>query len=329
MEKIKDYINVTIFKNRKPTYDYSRQFTVGDRGIIWKITFAYDYGLSNLHGKIFQIQYILPNNGLYIDEFEIDTNGIVIERRIDDRCFYNLGVIKVKFAIKDYLDDTYMQIPYELSVEVKQEFICSQYLTAPIQELMIDGLIQRAIMQTRNFVEKDMRDIIQRSIDKLSKDSIQADIKDIISEYMSDTTSRILQIEEKYKNKTIEPILFSINDCDIYNYSISELYDEYFVKVDNMYINYIANKQIPDNLHDIFINKIIDIEKQNGYNKLDFEKNKILQECIGVYCMELEYKYDSTPIKLKEWYNNELHKIDNYTNLSKKLEIYPYEVIFE
>lgn len=174
-----------------------------------------------------------------------------------------------------------------------------------------------------------MRDIIQRSIDKLSKDSIHADIKDIISEYMSDTTSRILQIEEKYKNKTIESILFSINDCDIYNYSISELHDEYFIKIDNMYINYIANKQIPDNLHDIFINKIIDIEKQNGYNKLNFEKNKILQECIGVYCMELKYKYDSTPIKLKEWYNNELHKIDNYTNLSKKLEIYPYEVIFE
>lgn len=154
MEKIKDYINVTIFKNRKPTYDYSRQFTVGDRGIVWKITFAYDYGLSNLHGKIFQIQYILPNNGLYIDEFEIDTNGMVVERRIDDRCFYNPGVIKVKFAIKDYLDDTYIQIPYELSMEVKQEFICSQYLTAPIQELMVNGLIQRAIMQTRNFVEK-------------------------------------------------------------------------------------------------------------------------------------------------------------------------------
>lgn len=163
---INNYINITVFKNKKPIYDSNQNFTVGTKGIALKISFAYDYGFNNLIGKIMQIQYKLPNEGLYIDEFQIDTNGLTVERKIDNRCFLQPGEIIFRIAIKDEYDNYYYQLPHDFSINVKQEFVVSSYLTAPVQELMIDGLIKRAINHVEHFINHDLDNLITSLINE-------------------------------------------------------------------------------------------------------------------------------------------------------------------
>lgn len=229
MNKIKDFFNVTLFKNKKPIYDEDKYYHIGDKGILLKIILTYDYGLDDLFGKTFQIQYLLPNNGLYIDDFLIDTHGMFIERRINDKCFNNEGDVFIKFAIKDINDDTYIQMPYTISFKVKESFISPKHLTDSVQGIMIEGLIERINLTVEKYIENNLSDIITESCKCIIEDNVMPKVLNKIDSY----------VEEKLKNINVEPKVITEN--------IVEKYD------DKTLYSYVDNKikNIQNNIKDI------------------------------------------------------------------------------
>lgn len=336
MDFLYEYINITLYKNKKPLYE-DKSYTVGDNNIALKIYFTYDYGLNTLLGKTFQIQYILPNQGLYIDEFIIQNNGMVVERKIDNRCFLNPGDIRIKFALKDELSNTYIQIPWDILIKINPSFINSDYTPEAVQEIMVEKMINKTINKVQDFINKDLNNLIDETIkDKLNNhNNIINDLikktedlpENIINklnfseDFILKNNKIYLNKQEKYeyeniyinyieKLKSDEP--FQNTTSDIYEHVSNNLYVHYNINTNRNY-----DEKLYSDLHEFAVNYY----KNKAYFILEKEKNKILEQCLTVYFFGIGNPEICNQNKLLNWYKNQEFKISSYNDLSKDIII--------
>lgn len=340
MEFLYEYMNITLYKNKQPLYE-DKSYTVGDHNIAFKIFFTYDYGLKTLLGKTFQIQYILPNCGLYIDEFIIQNNGMIVERKIDNRCFLNAGEVRAKFAIKDELSNTYIQIPWDIKITINPSFINSNYTPEVVQEIMVEKMIDKTINKVQDFINKDLDCLIDKTInDKLKNNYIINNLAKDTHETLSDFMNKINDDKVKFSED------FIVKDNKIYinkqeKYEYEKIYINYIEKIisetpmintesdiyekisENMYIHYNINtkREYDDKLYSDLHNFAVNYYKNKAYFILENEKSKILEQCLTVYFFGIGNPEICNQNKLLSWYKEQEEKISSYNDLSKDIII--------
>lgn len=335
MDFLYEYINITLYKNKPPLYE-EKTYTVGDNNIAFKIFFTYDYGLPSLLGKTFQIQYVLPNNGLYIDEFLIQTNSMCIERKIDNRCFLNSGEIFVKFALKDDLNNSYIQIPHNIKIKINPSFITSEYTPASVQEIMVEKMVDKAIIKVQDFIDKDLNNLIKETINNnYSLNNIVEETHNTLSTFMNKINDK-LNFSEDFiiKNNKIY-----LNKQEKYEYEniyinyIEKIQSDHLIKTeeghvyeqisDNLYIHYNINTKRPydDTLLQDLHNFAIDYYKNKAYFILEEEKRKLLEQCLTVYFFGIGNPDICNQTKLLNWYRQQEEKITSYNDLSTEIII--------
>ena len=339
MDFLYEYINVTLYKNKQPLYE-NKSYTVGDHNIAFKIFFTYDYGLKTLLGKTFQIQYILPNCGLYIDEFIIQHNGMEVERKIDNRCFLNAGEVRAKFVLKDELSNTYIQIPWDIVININPSFIQSDYTPGSVQEIMVEKMVDKTINKVQDFINKDLDNLIDTTINNKLKDNyiinnLAKDTHTTLSSFMNEINDKInfsedfiikdnkiyINKQEKYEYENIyinyvEKIIsqdpFINNESDIYEKIGENLYMHYNINTQREY-----NEELYNDLHNFAINYY----KNKAYFILEKEKSKILEQCLTVYFFGIGNPEICNQNKLLNWYKEQESKISSYNDLSTDIII--------
>ncbi len=283
-----DILNITIYKDKPPLYE---DIVYSDNTVL-KIFFAYDYNFKSLLGKTLQIQY----NNLYIDEFPIQSNGMLVERKLNSS--YVTPTTTLKLMLKD--NNRCIQIPYLIKIKVEPKN-CEDidFIDKIIEEKINKNyIINNIATETHEVISKFMNEFNN----KFSEDFI---IKDKI----------YINKQEKYEYKDIyinyiekinikEPIT---TETDIYEHLIDDLYIHYNIKTERI--------NIEKDLHDF----AIDYYKNKAYLILEEEKRKALIECLSAYFFGIGNICDRN--KLLNWYKQQENKITSYNDLSKEIII--------
>lgn len=279
MEIIKEFIDITVLKHKKPIINNLKEYTVGDKGIGFKIYLSYDYNIDNLFGKKFQIQYLLPENKLLVDEFTINSPGLIIERRIDDRCFFNSGNIKIKFALKDNNSNVYLQFPFDIDIVINQGLYKSDYLLQPTQELLIDNVLNNTINKVNYYIDNNLDKHIEDKIDLI----ISNKTKNIFTkdEFLNYDNNINNTIENKINNYIEKETNLNNNIIEIINENINNKITDIINNKLSNDINNIINNNIDKILKNINIKDILNIDDIkkiiNDYN--EFNINNYITKC--------------------------------------------------
>ena len=338
----KEYITITFLKNKKPICTNVRNYIVGDKGIYMKFVFAYNYGYNNMLGKIFRIQYLFENNDVLIDEFYAEQNGLIVERKIDDKCFIYPGTIRISLSIKDDDNSAYKAIPFEFDIQIGKVLYDVDVIKNINKEIVLDTVIDDTVLKLEKYIDENIGDIISNIATPYIKNENKKIMQDIYDKYENDVkiiNEKIQEIngnEKKFSDvdfKIIEGKIFSrtniikCNDIDIYNWKISDNEEEeynYYIALANskiLNVNILSSRHDYDKMDDDIVNCIIEQVKKNAY--ADF--TNIIDETIRSYmlfhCFNIKDAYDVDKIKFVNWYNDNILKIEEYNDLSKELKI--------
>lgn len=256
--------------------------------------------------------------------------------KIDNRCFLNSGEIFVKFALKDDLNNSYIQIPHNIKIKINPSFITSEYTPASVQEIMVEKMVDKAIIKVQDFIDKDLNNLIKETINNnYSLNNIVEETHNTLSTFMNKINDK-LNFSEDFiiKNNKIY-----LNKQEKYEYEniyinyIEKIQSDHLIKTeeghvyeqisDNLYIHYNINTERPydDTLLQDLHNFAIDYYKNKAYFILEEEKRKLLEQCLTVYFFGIGNPDICNQTKLLNWYRQQEEKITSYNDLSTEIII--------